>query len=60
MDIMFSDKSHAETRLTVYLDSFEWHVYNRSQNYLRLEKLFGLDLFMVPGSQRDDDSNSKR
>ena len=38
-----SDLSHSETRLSVYLDSFEWHIYNRSSVYSELETLFGLE-----------------
>jgi len=38
-----SDLSHSETRLSVYLDNFELHVYNRTAVYSKLEKLFGLD-----------------
>ncbi|XP_076446239.1 bridge-like lipid transfer protein family member 1 isoform X6 [Babylonia areolata] len=37
------DMSHSETRLSVFVDGFEFHVYNRSQTYANLEKLFGLD-----------------
>ncbi|KAI0212656.1 hypothetical protein LSAT2_002397 [Lamellibrachia satsuma] len=37
------DLSHSETRLSVYLDSFEWHIYNRSTVYAELESLFGLE-----------------
>ncbi|BFZ14882.1 hypothetical protein BsWGS_17921 [Bradybaena similaris] len=34
------DLSHLETRMSVFLDGFEFHVYNRSKVYERLEKLF--------------------
>ncbi|XP_059164299.1 bridge-like lipid transfer protein family member 1 [Physella acuta] len=34
------DLSHLETRMSVFLDGFEFHVYNKSQVYGRLEKLF--------------------
>ncbi len=48
MNISVSDLSHSETRLSMYLDTFELHVYNRSEVYTRLEKLFGLDLLISP------------
>lgn len=35
--------SHSETRLSIYLDTFVLHVYNRTNVYSRLEQLFGLD-----------------
>jgi len=35
--------SHSETRLSVYLDNCELHVYNRTAVYSNLEKLFGID-----------------
>ena len=44
----------------MYLDSVELHVFNRSHEYSRLEKIFGLDLFMVPGSQHDDEPEEKK
>ncbi|KAK3099624.1 hypothetical protein FSP39_007134 [Pinctada imbricata] len=34
------DLSHMETRVVTFLDGFEFHVYNRSQNYSRLQKMF--------------------
>ncbi|CAL1545950.1 unnamed protein product, partial [Lymnaea stagnalis] len=34
------DLSHLETRMSIFLDGFEFHVYNKSQVYGRLEKLF--------------------
>ncbi|CAD7085829.1 unnamed protein product [Hermetia illucens] len=36
------DLSHSDTRLSITLNGFELHIYNRSQLYDRLEKLFGL------------------
>ncbi|XP_035828649.1 transmembrane protein KIAA1109 homolog isoform X2 [Aplysia californica] len=36
------DLSHLKTRMNLSLDGFEFHVYNRSQVYTRLEKLFGM------------------
>ena len=42
MFLCSSDLSHSETRVNVSLDDVEFHVYNRSAVYGRLEKLFGL------------------
>ncbi|XP_053696625.1 bridge-like lipid transfer protein family member 1 [Sabethes cyaneus] len=36
------DLSHSDTRLSVMLNGFELHVYNRSDLYAKLEKTFGL------------------
>uniref|UniRef100_A0A2M4DP98 Putative secreted protein n=1 Tax=Anopheles darlingi TaxID=43151 RepID=A0A2M4DP98_ANODA len=36
------DLSHSDTRLSVMLNGFEMHIYNRSDLYARLEKTFGL------------------
>ncbi|XP_051162533.1 transmembrane protein KIAA1109 homolog isoform X5 [Leptopilina boulardi] len=36
------DFSHSDTRLSVLLNGFELHVYNRCQMYAQLEKAFGL------------------
>lgn len=37
-----TDLSHSETRLSIMLNSFELHIYNRSQLYAEVEKAFGL------------------
>lgn len=42
------DLSHSDTRLSVMLNGLELHVYNRSQLYSRLEKLFGLGSNIFP------------
>lgn len=39
--------SHSDTRLSLLLNGFELHVYNRSHLYSRLEHLFGLEPFIV-------------
>lgn len=49
------DLSHSDTRLSVMLNGFELHVYNRSELYSRLEKLFGLGSNIFP----DDPDESK-
>ncbi|XP_057320080.1 bridge-like lipid transfer protein family member 1 isoform X4 [Microplitis mediator] len=47
------DLSHSDTRLSVMLNGFELHVYNRCDLYAHLEKTFGLSSQMFP----DDDIN---
>ncbi|XP_049857041.1 transmembrane protein KIAA1109 homolog isoform X4 [Schistocerca gregaria] len=37
------DLSHSDTRLSVMLNGFELHVYNRTSLYANLEKIFGLE-----------------
>lgn len=37
-----TDLSHAETRLSIMLNGFELHIYNRSELYSEVEKAFGL------------------
>ena len=39
----FTDLSHSDTRLSVMLNGFELHVYNRCEMYGNLEKLFDLE-----------------
>ena len=46
-----ADLSHSETRLSVYLDSFELHVYNRTAVYSNLEQLFGIDQLLPRPSE---------
>ena len=46
--IFFSDMSHSETRMSLFIDGLEFHVYNRTKYYARLEKLFGLKPTMIP------------
>jgi len=44
--------SHSDTRLSILLNGFEYHLYNRSELYSRLEKLFGLDSVIFPGHSK--------
>jgi hypothetical protein len=37
-----SDLSHSETRLSIVLNGFELHIYNRSELYSEVEKAFGV------------------
>lgn len=43
-----SDLSHSDTRLSLLLNGLELHVYNRSQLYNQLERLFGLESLLIP------------
>ncbi|XP_060850802.1 bridge-like lipid transfer protein family member 1 isoform X1 [Rhopalosiphum padi] len=42
------DLSHSDTRLSVMLNGFELHVYNRCKMYSNLEKVFNLDPSIIP------------
>ncbi|CAH1991192.1 unnamed protein product [Acanthoscelides obtectus] len=44
------DLSHSDTRLSVVLNGFELHLYNRSELYAHLEKAFGLGSNIFPNS----------
>ncbi|PZC85968.1 hypothetical protein B5X24_HaOG214333 [Helicoverpa armigera] len=47
------DLSHSDTRLSIMLNGFELHFYNRCDLYNELEKIFGLE--PVIKQQNDDD-----
>ena len=65
---LFVDLSHSDTRLSVLLNGFELHCYNRCQMYAELEKTFGLIPHIFPEEVNhqsqttidDQDSNIKR
>jgi len=40
--LFFSDLDQGHTRLSVYISSFDYHVYNRTKVYEQLNELFGL------------------
>ena len=42
----------------MFLDGFEFHVYNRSQTYAHLEKLFGLEPNIIP-EQPESEAKTK-
>ncbi|XP_031778300.1 transmembrane protein KIAA1109 homolog isoform X4 [Nasonia vitripennis] len=58
------DLSHSDTRLSVMLNGFELHCYNRCQMYAQLEKTFGLTPQMfseeVIHTMDDQDTAAKR
>ncbi|KAG6441139.1 hypothetical protein O3G_MSEX001705 [Manduca sexta] len=51
------DLSHSDTRLSIMLNGFELHFYNRCDLYNELEKTFGLD--SVIKQQNNDDSTDR-
>ena len=46
------DLSNSDTRLSVQLNGFELHTYNRSYVYRDLEKKFGLEPGLLPGEHK--------
>uniref|UniRef100_A0A8C7REV6 KIAA1109 n=1 Tax=Oncorhynchus mykiss TaxID=8022 RepID=A0A8C7REV6_ONCMY len=44
----------AETRLYVTVNGFEFHVYNRTDLYARLEETFGLDRTLIPPKKDEE------
>lgn len=57
-DVRRTDLSHSDSRLGIVLNGFELHIYNRSQLYSRLEKVFNLPPRMFASAdQTDDESN---
>ncbi|KAG5893448.1 hypothetical protein JTB14_012167 [Gonioctena quinquepunctata] len=54
------DLSHSDTRLSVMLNVFELHVYNRSEVYAKLEKIFGLSLNIFPNSENKVEVETER
>ncbi|XP_063358209.1 bridge-like lipid transfer protein family member 1 [Cydia amplana] len=51
------DLSHSDTRLSIMLNGFELHVYNRCELYSELEKTFGLEPLV---KLRQDDAGLER
>lgn len=52
--VCITDLSHSDTRLSIMLNGFELHFYNRCDLYHELEKTFGLE--PVIKQQHEDDS----
>lgn len=50
------DLSHSDTRLSIMLNGFELHFYNRCELYSELEKVFGLDPIIKEQQSNDDDT----
>ncbi|KAF5284663.1 hypothetical protein FQR65_LT13494 [Abscondita terminalis] len=53
------DLSHSDTRLSVVLNGFELHTYNRSMMYSELEKIFGLESHILPDNTSDKNLETK-
>ena len=52
------DLSHSDTRASIQLNGFEYHVYNRSSVYRELEKKFCLEPRLFgPGPNEDEEDN---
>lgn len=49
----------AETRLYVTVNGFEFHVYNRTDLYARLQEIFGLEPTLIP-PQRDEEKGREQ
>ncbi|GLG98167.1 Uncharacterized protein GBIM_04767, partial [Gryllus bimaculatus] len=54
------DLSHSDTRLSLLLNGFELHIYNRCAVYGELERLFGLDPQLFPKDEDDNSSDQRR
>ena len=52
------DLSHSDTRASIQLNGFEYHVYNRSSVYRELEKKFCLEPKLFGPEKSDDDLDS--
>lgn len=65
---LFADLSHSDTRLSIVLNGFELHFYNRCDLYHELEKTFGLEPVIKQQDEDDcvdrdkamNDANEKR
>ncbi|KAL0968995.1 hypothetical protein UPYG_G00220970 [Umbra pygmaea] len=50
----------AETRLHVTVNGFEFHVYNRTDLYARLQETFGLDPTLIPAKTDEEREREER
>lgn len=53
-----TDLSHSDTRLSLLLNGLELHIYNRSQLYNQLERMFGLESLIIPDEDNGNAGNS--
>ena len=51
------DHSHSDTRVSMQLNGFELHIYNRTSTYKELEKKFGIFTGLFNHNDIDDDGN---
>lgn len=56
--IFVLDLSHSDTRLSVMLNGFELHVYNRTDLYAHLENLFGVSSKLPSNNNETKDVES--
>lgn len=52
------DLSHSDTRLSLLLNGLELHIYNRSELYSHLEKMFGLESLIIPDEENRNSGNN--
>ncbi|XP_052469364.1 transmembrane protein KIAA1109 homolog isoform X8 [Carassius gibelio] len=50
----------AETRLYLTVNGFEFHVYNRTDLYARLQEIFGLEPTLIPPHQDEEKGREQR
>ena len=53
------DLSHSDTRASIQLNGFEYHVYNRSSVYKELEKLFCLEPRLFGSASHEEEENNE-
>lgn len=56
----FSVDPKAETRLYVTVNGFEFHVYNRTDLYSRLQETFGLEPTLITPKRDDEREQEER
>lgn len=57
--LLFPDPK-AETRLYVTVNGFEFHVYNRTDLYARLQEIFGLEPTLIPPHRDEEKGREQR
>lgn len=57
---VFLKDPKAETRLYVTVNSFEFHIYNRTDLYARLQDMFGLEPTLIPPGQDGEKDKEER
>ncbi|XP_059422384.1 bridge-like lipid transfer protein family member 1 isoform X3 [Carassius carassius] len=57
--LLFPDPK-AETRLYVTVNGFEFHVYNRTDLYTRLQEIFGLEPTLIPPHRDEEKGREQR
>lgn len=60
LSYFFSPDPKAETRLYVTVNGFEFHVYNRTDLYARLQETFGLDPTLITPKKEDEKEREDR